>query len=103
MIVVQERDKLIWAKGVIIRWWRSVRSNREKKCVARGAGGIKKYPARKLTTITHPTNKAVSRRRSAKVAFAEDVDLDDGQYGRLVKGDDVQRPIESDLWLDPLI
>ncbi|OJD18903.1 hypothetical protein AJ78_01087 [Emergomyces pasteurianus Ep9510] len=98
MTVVQERDKLIWAKGVIIRWWRAVRCNTEKKRLAKATGSVKKYPAKKLPTITRPRNKAASRMQSAKVAFAEDVGRDDSQQGRLEKGD--LRPIESDLWLD---
>ncbi|PGH03069.1 hypothetical protein GX51_04256 [Blastomyces parvus] len=104
MTVVQERDRVIWAKGVIIRWWRRVRGNRPKNSLARKSQAVTKYPARKLTTtITHPRprNKAVSRRRrSAKVAFAEDVGPDDGaaRYGALAEGD--LQPMESDLWLE---
>ncbi|OAX85390.1 hypothetical protein ACJ72_00239 [Emergomyces africanus] len=98
MTVVQERDRLIWAKAVIIRWWRSVRCDREKKRLTRVTGGARKYPARKPQTTTHTTNKAVSRMRSAKVTFAEDVDRHPGQQGLLVEGD--LRPIDSDLWLD---
>ncbi|OJD24887.1 hypothetical protein ACJ73_03750 [Blastomyces percursus] len=104
MAAVQERNRLIWAKGVIIRWWRSVRDNRPKNSLARKTRAVKKYPARKLTaTITHPHqpgNRTVSRRRrSAKVAFAEDVGLDDdARYGRLAEG--ALQPMESDLWLD---
>ncbi|KLJ13321.1 hypothetical protein EMPG_11751 [Blastomyces silverae] len=107
MTVVQERNRIIWAKGVIIRWWRRVRDTRTKNSLPRKTRAVKKYPARKLTTtITHPhprpRNKTVSRRRrSAKVAFAEDVGLDDdddARYGRMAEGD--LQPIESDLWLD---
>ncbi|EQL28456.1 hypothetical protein BDFG_08768 [Blastomyces dermatitidis ATCC 26199] len=105
MAVVQERNRVIWAKGVIIRWWRRVRDNRTRNFLARKTRAVEKYPARKLTTtITHPhhpRNKTASRgRRSAKVAFAEDVVLDDDpRYGRLAEGN-LHQPIESDLWLD---
>ncbi|EGC46282.1 calmodulin-binding protein Sha1 [Histoplasma capsulatum var. duboisii H88] len=100
MEVVQERKRLLWAKGVIVRWWRNVGGNSgKKKCLIRKTGAASdKHPARKLAATAHPRNKAVSRRWSAKVAFAEDAELGQGQDGRLATGD--LQPIEEDLWLD---
>ncbi|KAK2740575.1 hypothetical protein FQN55_008784 [Onygenales sp. PD_40] len=104
MAAVQARDELLWAKGVIVRWWRSVKVKRGKNA-KRKAGGVSVGKSRAgkgkgMMGIARPprARNASSRREvGSRVGFSQDVDMDDGQTGRL-KGDSYVS-VESDLWV----
>ncbi|KAK2801268.1 hypothetical protein FQN50_007828 [Emmonsiellopsis sp. PD_5] len=100
MAAVQARDELLWAKGVIVRWWRGVKVKKSRNA-KRGVDGARKSRAGKgmMMGISRPSARDAGSRGGvgARVGFSREVEIDDGQMGRL-KGDSYVS-VESDLWL----
>lgn len=51
--VVQTRDQILWAKGVIVQWWRVMKAKRERR--KSRVGGRPDYGKRIVAKRTHPS------------------------------------------------